>query len=318
MTERVRQKPTWSSLNRFEQMALVSSILIWIGVLLFGGGLYIAFRNFSLTQTAYAQATAIAETATAPIVATTETNRVDTETVISSTETTLVPTETPTPTPTPTTQVFPAGWSTATPAPTTTPTQTRSLTATPQTTQQSVPQPASAPQKPKRPAGPPPAAGPPERLVIPAIELDSTVIPVGWHVIEDGGSQYSIWQVADDAVGWHNTTVYPGHAGNIVLNGHHNIQGQVFRYLVDVEVGDQILVHTEDRIYHYAVAEKHILKEKGEPPEVRQKNAKWIAPTQEERLTMVTCWPYTNNTHRLVVVAKPAPAPTPVGYEEWE
>jgi len=38
---------------------------------------------------------------------------------------------------------------------------------------------------------------------------------------------------------------------------------------------------------------------------VRQENARWIAPTDDERLTLVTCWPYTNNTHRVVVVAKP-------------
>jgi LPXTG-site transpeptidase (sortase) family protein len=53
------------------------------------------------------------------------------------------------------------------------------------------------------------------------------------------------------------------------------------------------------------VTEKHILKEKGEPPEVRRQNAKWIEPSDDERLTMITCWPYTNNTHRLIVVAKP-------------
>jgi sortase A len=70
-----------------------------------------------------------------------------------------------------------------------------------------------------------------------------------------------------------------------------------------------VQIHVGGQAYDYKVVEKHILKEKGEPPEVRQQNAKWIAPTEDERLTMVTCWPYTNNTHRLVVVAKPAPPP---------
>jgi sortase A len=50
---------------------------------------------------------------------------------------------------------------------------------------------------------------------------------------------------------------------------------------------------------------KTIVKEKGESVEVRRKNAQWIAPTNDERLTLVTCWPYTNNTHRVIVVAKP-------------
>lgn len=26
---------------------------------------------------------------------------------------------------------------------------------------------------------------------------------------------------------------------------------------------------------------------------------------RDERLTFVTCWPYTNNTHRVIVVAEP-------------
>ena len=49
----------------------------------------------------------------------------------------------------------------------------------------------------------------------------------------------------------------------------------------------------------------HLLEEKGMPEEVRRSNAQWIAPTDDERVTLVTCWPYTSNTHRLVIVAKP-------------
>jgi sortase A len=102
----------------------------------------------------------------------------------------------------------------------------------------------------------------------------------------------------------------------MVLNGHHNIKGEVFRYLVDLELGDYIYVYAGDQQYAFAVAEKHILKEKGEPIDVRRENAKWIEPTDDERLTMITCWPYTNNTHRLVVVARPVPTRTVEGLYE--
>jgi len=68
-------------------------------------------------------------------------------------------------------------------------------------------------------------------------------------------------------------------------------------------------VYARGKAYTYAVTEKHILKEKGETAEVRLENARWIAPTSDERLTMVTCWPYTSNTHRLVVVARPISPP---------
>jgi sortase A len=154
-----------------------------------------------------------------------------------------------------------------------------------------------------------PASEPPDRLLIPAIDLDSPIVPVGWNAISENGIDYSVWEVADEVVGWHRTSAYPGHADNVVLNGHHNIRGEVFRYLVDLEIGDHVLMYAGQQVYHYAVSEKHILKEKGESAEVRKQNAAWIAPTGDERMTMVTCWPYTNNTHRLVVVARPIPPP---------
>jgi sortase A len=153
--------------------------------------------------------------------------------------------------------------------------------------------------------GPPPSRFPPDRLVIPSINLDSPVVPIGWTSVEQGDESTRVWAVADDVVGWHKTSAYPSSSGNVVLNGHHNIKGEVFRYLVDVEIGDRVLVYAKSQIHYYAVTEKHILKEKGEPVEVRRQNAQWIGPTTEERVTMITCWPYTNNTHRLVVVARP-------------
>ncbi|WP_268808082.1 sortase family protein [Thermoflexus hugenholtzii] len=40
---------------------------------------------------------------------------------------------------------------------------------------------------------------------------------------------------------------------------------------------------------------------------MRQRNLAWILLTPEEGLTLVPCWPPENNTHRLIVVARPAP-----------
>jgi sortase A len=147
----------------------------------------------------------------------------------------------------------------------------------------------------------------PTRLVIPAIQLDAPVQPIGLAQAMQDGQAVSQWQVPDGrVVGWHNTSVAPGQPGNTVLNGHHNINGQVFRYLVNLKPGDAIELYAGDQVYHYVVSERQILPEKGQPLAVRLKNAEWIQPTTDERLTLVTCWPYTNNTHRLVVVARPA------------
>jgi sortase A len=42
--------------------------------------------------------------------------------------------------------------------------------------------------------------------------------------------------------------------------------------------------------------------------EVRLANAEWIKATEDERITLITCWPYESNTHRVVVVAVPVRA----------
>jgi len=302
MTELIRRKFNWSSLSRLEQLALASSILIWIGVVLFGGGLYFAMRNRHFEQQAIVQATAI------------------------------IGGQVPVASPSPTAEQFPAGWVTATPTqtplPTATPTPTSpvarapglasgaSSTATPATSSPEETEVLPANVEPEEPTPPPPATTPPERIIIPAIGLDSEIVPIGWYVVEQDGQRFSVWQVADYAVSWHKTSAYPGHSGNVVLNGHHNIKGEVFRYLVDLEVGDRVILYAGGQPYYYQVEQKMILKEKGEPPEVRRENAQWIGPTDDERLTMVTCWPYTNNTHRLVVVAVPAPPPLSEGLIE--
>jgi LPXTG-site transpeptidase (sortase) family protein len=147
--------------------------------------------------------------------------------------------------------------------------------------------------------------GAPSRLVVQTVGIDTPVIPVHWTTIEQGGLEYSMWEVADYAAGWHSTSALPGQPGNTVLAGHHNINGEVFRYLVDVQEGDEIEIFVGETPYKYTVEQKLIVKEKDEPLEVRQRNAQWIAPTNDVRLTLITCWPYTNNTHRVIVVAKP-------------
>jgi sortase (surface protein transpeptidase) len=54
------------------------------------------------------------------------------------------------------------------------------------------------------------------------------------------------------------------------------------------------------------VIDRFILPERGVSDEQRRQNAQWIMPTNVERLTLVTCWPYTGNSHRVIVVAEPS------------
>lgn len=143
---------------------------------------------------------------------------------------------------------------------------------------------------------------PPTRIVIPAINLDAPIEPVGWSQVNG----VSAWDIPNHfAAGWLKTSAPLGRSGNTVLDGHHNIAGEVFRYLVDLKAGDVIQVYSGDHLVMYEVTALHILPDRDQPLEVRRQNAQWIQPTLDERLTLVTCWPYTNNTHRLIVVAKP-------------
>jgi sortase A len=130
---------------------------------------------------------------------------------------------------------------------------------------------------------------------------------MGWEMVEREEGVMSEWRVPKKAAGWHMNSALPGHGENTVLSGHHNIEGKVFRYVVDLEPGDEITLYSGDTPYTYFVTEKYILKEVGMPLEVQQKNAQWIMPTGDERLTLVTCWPYEwpGNSHRVIVVARP-------------
>ena len=151
-----------------------------------------------------------------------------------------------------------------------------------------------------------PLTGSPMRLVIPAIDLDAPVESIGVEPIVQNGQTYYQWLVPGDYIaGWHENSARLGQPGNTVLNGHHNVHGEVFRDLIDLEEGDELIMYDEEQKYTYRITTKEILPERGQPINVRLENAQWIAPTEDERITLVTCWPYTDNSHRLVVVAEP-------------
>lgn len=158
------------------------------------------------------------------------------------------------------------------------------------------------------PLDPPPTQSPPTRIVAPAIDLDAKVVPMGWEIVDRDGTFASDWVVPKKAAGWHVNSKLPGQGGNIVLSGHHNIEGKVFRYVVDLNPGDEITLYEGNQSFSYLVTEKYILKEVGMPRYIRVKNAQWIRPAEDERLTLVTCWPYEwpGNSHRVIVVARPS------------
>lgn len=146
----------------------------------------------------------------------------------------------------------------------------------------------------------------PDRIVIPAIDLDAPIVPAVKRAVSVEGVPYEEWVAPDAfAAGWHTTSAFLGEAGNTVLNGHHNVFGEVFRDLVNLEMGDRINVYAGTKKYQFEITNIMILPERWQSLEKRLENALWMERSDDERLTLITCWPYESNTHRLIIVAQP-------------
>ncbi len=146
----------------------------------------------------------------------------------------------------------------------------------------------------------------PSRIVIPAIQLDAPIVSATLRTVAYQGKNYPQWKVPNFfAAGWAFTSASLGSSDNTVLFGHHNTEGEVFAHLVDLQVNDLIVVYAGSREFTYVVSLKMILPERDQPVNVRLQNASWILPSTDERLTLLTCWPYASNTHRLIIVAVP-------------
>jgi sortase A len=152
-----------------------------------------------------------------------------------------------------------------------------------------------------------PAAAP-ERLVVPVIGLDTPVVPVGWEArVVNGDAAGNVWQTADNAAGFHQGSALPGRVGNTVISGHNNMAGAVFRRLHLLRPFDWIFLVAGGRRFAYLVDEAFIVPEAGASAERRRENVRWISPSPEERLTLVSCFPPWGNSHRTIVLARPVP-----------
>jgi sortase A len=150
----------------------------------------------------------------------------------------------------------------------------------------------------------------PDRIAIPAIDLDTPVVELGWSSnTTNSGAIFSEWDVAAYAAGWHKNSALLSdnsiNGGNVVMSGHNNILGAIFRELDQLKRNDTITVWSGERSFLYAVDKVLIVPEKYATLDQRRANAAWIGPTAAPQLTLVSCWPRDDNTHRIIVVAHP-------------
>jgi LPXTG-site transpeptidase (sortase) family protein len=146
----------------------------------------------------------------------------------------------------------------------------------------------------------------PVRIAIPAIQLEAPVMPAETEIVTVMGKGFMQWLAPNAfAAGWHKESARLGERGNLVLNGHNNLYGEVFKDLDQLVSGDLIYVYSEDSLYQYQIANSMILAEKYQELDIRMNNAQWILPSEDQRLTLVSCWPYNSNSHRVIIVARP-------------
>ena len=130
-----------------------------------------------------------------------------------------------------------------------------------------------------------PTPGPEQaiRLQIPAIGVDAPVVQGdGWNQLKKG-------------VGQHISSANAGQAGNVVLSGHNDVFGEIFRDLIYLQPGDQVILYTAQHQYIYVVTGSQIV----EPTQVEV-----MAATSDPTVTLISCYPYLIDNKRIVVSAK--------------
>jgi len=85
------------------------------------------------------------------------------------------------------------------------------------------------------------------------------------------------------------------------------VRGAVFANLYKLVPGDDVYVYLDDVAYRYQVSEIAKVLIKGASAEEVEENLHYIMPTDDERLTLVTCWPPWTSTYRLIVICRPVP-----------
>ncbi len=142
------------------------------------------------------------------------------------------------------------------------------------------------------------------RVVIPKIELSASWEPVHWRAVATNDGIIGEWETLDEGVGYHVGSAAPGERGNVVMSAHGR-PGGPFARLAELKAGDEIWLETSETNRHrYVVVEMATVQEVGASLAQQQEHARYLAPTQDARLTLITCWPPWAYTHRLIIVAR--------------
>ena len=129
-----------------------------------------------------------------------------------------------------------------------------------------------------------PTAGPEQaiQIQIPSIKVDAPIVQGdGWEQLKKGVAQ-------------HAGSTNPGESGNMVLSAHNDVYGEIFRYLDQLERGDQIVLFTPQHSFTYIITSIQIVK---------PTNVEVMASTTNPTVTLISCYPYMVDNRRIVVQA---------------
>jgi len=133
-------------------------------------------------------------------------------------------------------------------------------------------------------------------IAIPRIGVDARVVDVG--LLASGEMETTA-----NGAGRLAFSAQAGEAGNAVIAGHNDIDGEVFRRLPELRQGDEIFLRRGDSTYRYVVVVRTIVREQGATAQQRYENARWMDPTDGPTATLISCYPYRVDTHRVIVHA---------------
>lgn len=112
------------------------------------------------------------------------------------------------------------------------------------------------------------------------------------------------WDDIADAPGHYKESQKPGEKGNFAVAGH-NVPA-MFRNTYDLVEGDKIVVETADKFFIYSVTKTEIVD-----PYAREviapipgKLGSKVKDAKDAYVTLTTCWPWYDNTHRWIVYGK--------------
>jgi sortase A len=122
-----------------------------------------------------------------------------------------------------------------------------------------------------------------------AIQIQIPLINVDAPVVQGDG-----WEQLKKGVAQHTGSANPGQSGNIVLSAHNDVFGEIFRYLDQLQKGDEIVIYTANHAFTYIITDIKIVS----PTDVEV-----MAPSPHPTVTLISCYPYMIDNKRIVVQA---------------